>query len=183
MTRGFTLLEIIFVLAAAAILLSVGLPSFQSTVRNFRLTASVNDLVGAMQLARSEAIKRRVPVVLCTSGGGEVCDGAASWHEGWIVWADEDNSGARAENEPLLQRRDSMRRGVSVSTPDGQQMQDRLTYAPSGFPDVGGLDAAGIMVFCDEQQSDNFGRVIIVAQTGRPVARHIDSHDFGVTCE
>ena len=180
--RGFTLLELMFVLAAAAILLSVGLPSYQSVMRNARLNVSVNDVVASMQLARSEAVKRRGPVVICTSGGGDACDPNADWHQGWIVWSDDDADGARAEQEQVLQRRDSMRRDVKVRLPGGQPMQGRLTYAPTGFPIINGTGAAGIMVFCDDLESDRFGRVIFVPQTGRPAATHVEDNEYGATC-
>lgn len=180
--RGFTLLELMFVLAAAAILLSVGLPSYQSVMRNARLGTSVNDIVASLQLARSEAVKRRSPVVMCTNGGGDACDPAADWHEGWIVWSDDDADGARAGQEQVLQRRDSMRRDIEVSVPDGQPMQDRITYAPTGFPIVNGLNAAGIMAFCDDLHSNSFGRIVVVPQTGRPATIHVEDNEYGVTC-
>lgn len=55
---GFTLIESAVVVGIIAITLSVGLPSFQTTITTNHLNASANDLVTALQMARSESIKR-----------------------------------------------------------------------------------------------------------------------------
>lgn len=188
MQRGFTLLELIIALVAAAILLTVGLPSFQNTVRSGRVTAGVNDMVASMQLARSEAIKRRTVVTLCPNdgdtGADANCDLTAPWHEGWIVFEDDNGNVTRDAGEDLLRAQGPLRGSVEITTPPGQPLRDSLSYASTGFPALGGLDAAGVMVFCDDRESDYFGRIVAVPQTGRPLASSIRSRpDLGVSCE
>lgn len=56
--RGFTLLELLVVIAIMSITLGIGLPSMQSMISSNRLTASANDMVAALLMARSEAIKQ-----------------------------------------------------------------------------------------------------------------------------
>lgn len=56
--QGFTLLEFLVVVAIMGITLAIGLPSFQSFINNNRLTSSANDMVTALNYARSEAIKQ-----------------------------------------------------------------------------------------------------------------------------
>ena len=51
--NGFTLVELMIGLAIAAIVLSIGVPSFGDLMRNNRMTTQVNELVGALNLARS----------------------------------------------------------------------------------------------------------------------------------
>lgn len=188
MQRGFTLLELIMVLVAAAILLTLGIPSFQNSVRSNRISAAVNDMVASMQLARSEAIKRRVPVTLCTNNGA-VDDAtancaAAAWDQGWIVFADPNGNATRDAGEPLLRATSPLRGRVVVTTPPDQPLDTTLVYAPTGFPALGGVAAAGVMVFCDDRESDHFGRVISVPQTGRPLSSTIQSRpDLAVSCE
>ena len=60
--HGFTLLELIMVVAVAGILLVVGVPSLQSLMSNSRMSAEVNNLVVLLNYARSEAIKRGTTV-------------------------------------------------------------------------------------------------------------------------
>lgn len=55
---GFSLVELMVVLAVAGILLGVALPSYQSFVASTAVTTAANDLVAAVNIARSEALKR-----------------------------------------------------------------------------------------------------------------------------
>ncbi|MDH3647902.1 MAG: GspH/FimT family pseudopilin [Gammaproteobacteria bacterium] len=188
MSRGFTLIEMIMTLLAAAILLTLGLPSFQSSIRNSAMTTSTNNMVATLQLARSEAIKRRLPVSMCIAPNfaddNVTCDTNANWHDGWIVFTDDNANGARDANEVVLRRERDMRGSVNVSTPAGQPLQSSLTYLATGFPNLGGLAAAGQMLLCDARESDSFGRVISIPQTGRPLAMTVkDRSDLGLTCE
>ncbi len=65
--RGFTLLEVMITIAILAIALGIGVPSFIDFMRNSRLSGTANDLLADLNFARSESIKRHVPVTLCAS--------------------------------------------------------------------------------------------------------------------
>src|SRR5688572_3370131 len=100
-TAGFTLFELLIVLAIAAILLGLGAPSFSDFRRNARLTSAANDLLAAAQLARTEAIKRQVPVSICPAAGvgaDTVC-GTTRYERGWITFVDENGDCARQEGD------------------------------------------------------------------------------------
>ena len=84
--RGFTLTELLITLAIAAILLSFGAPSMQTAVRNARLVSATNELVGALQLARSEAVKQSMNVSVCARASNISCGN--DWTEGWLVFQD-----------------------------------------------------------------------------------------------
>jgi len=77
--RGFTLVELIMGLAIVAIVLTLGVPSFGDLIRNNRLTTQVNQVVSALALARSEAIKRAALIDVSSASGG------ANWKDGWTV--------------------------------------------------------------------------------------------------
>lgn len=62
--RGFTLIELIVTLVISAILLSVAAPAYQSFIGSTALTTATNDLVAALNMARSEALKRDAAVSL-----------------------------------------------------------------------------------------------------------------------
>jgi type IV fimbrial biogenesis protein FimT len=83
---GFTLLELMTTLAVAGIMLAVGVPSYQAVVRNNRAATNANELVSALTIARSEAIRRGDRVSLCRSDDGASCGG--TWEDGWIVFLD-----------------------------------------------------------------------------------------------
>jgi len=85
---GFTLIELMVTMAMAAILLTVGVPSFQSMIRNNRAATHMNEMISALNLARSEAAKRGGRVSLCPSTDQATCTGGTNWNNGWIVFVD-----------------------------------------------------------------------------------------------
>jgi type IV fimbrial biogenesis protein FimT len=75
---GFTLIELLVVLSIAVVLGAVAAPSFSSLVANQRARAASADLYAALTLARSEAIKRNLPVSL-------VPVSTSNWSAGWRI--------------------------------------------------------------------------------------------------
>lgn len=87
---AFTLVELLVTMAVAAILLVIATPAFNAMVRSYRLNASANELVGAANLARSEAIQRggRVTLVPCRwIEASASCASGSSWRDGWALMA------------------------------------------------------------------------------------------------
>ena len=76
---GFTLIELMVTIAIAAILLGIAIPSFTDTIASNRLTTSANELVTALNLARSESVKRGVRTTLCKSTDGSSCVTTDDW--------------------------------------------------------------------------------------------------------
>lgn len=83
--EGFTLYELIVTLAVASIIAAFGVPGFQNFMQNSRSVAHTNDLVTALNLARSEATRRGTPVQVCASSDNATCSGSNDWSTGWIV--------------------------------------------------------------------------------------------------
>ena len=78
--RGFTLIELMVVVALAAIMASLAAPSFKSFVSGQRIKTAASDFVMAAIFARSEAIKRNADVTITS-----VTSGATGWKDGWTV--------------------------------------------------------------------------------------------------
>ena len=91
--RGFSLIELMVTVAIGAILVAIGLPSFQSSMRSNRVATATNELVASINLARLEAIRNPHGAAMCASEDGEDC--AGTWNDGWIVWISGDG-----DNEP-----------------------------------------------------------------------------------
>ncbi|HLT89679.1 MAG TPA: GspH/FimT family pseudopilin [Woeseiaceae bacterium] len=83
--KGFTLYELLITVAVAAIILSFGVPGFMDIIQNNRATTHTNDLVTALNLARSEATRRAATVTVCSSTNGATCNGTTDWSTGWVV--------------------------------------------------------------------------------------------------
>ncbi|MGJ7917899.1 GspH/FimT family pseudopilin [Massilia sp. LXY-6] len=75
---GFTLIELLVVVVIVAILASLAAPSFSAMIANQRTRAAGTDLYAALTLARSEAIKRNLPVSL-------VPVSSDNWAAGWRI--------------------------------------------------------------------------------------------------
>lgn len=90
---GFTLIELIVTVAIAAIVLGIGLPMMSSFARDTRMASRTNELVTALNYARTEAVERGEFVSLCPSSDEASCTGNTDWTVGWIVWEDEVGAG------------------------------------------------------------------------------------------
>ena len=82
--RGFTLVELLITLIVVGVLAGIAAPSMLTFIQSSRLTAAANLLQGDLQLARREAIKRNMAVLVCpVSATALVC--GAVWTAGWMV--------------------------------------------------------------------------------------------------
>jgi len=160
---GFTLLELMVTVAMAAIVLTTGVPGFQTIVKNNRLTTATNGLVGALGLARSEAVKRGVRITVCKSADGAACISTGDWSQGWIVFTDLDNDGvydpADSPPETLLRVQDAM--NGSLTMVGNANVANRISYVASGRS-----MQLGTVAVCDDR-SGNVGKSIVINRTGR----------------
>lgn len=84
--KGLSLIELMISIAVLSIILFIGVPSFQGTLESSRARVITNDLAGALQLARSEALKRRADVTVCISNQAQNgCDNSGDWNDGWLI--------------------------------------------------------------------------------------------------
>ncbi|MBD3650725.1 MAG: GspH/FimT family pseudopilin [Alcanivorax sp.] len=89
---GFTLIELMLTLALVAIVLGFGVPSMTQLIRSNQVINQTNSVLGGIQLARAEAVKRGVGMAVCGSSDQASCDG--QWGQGWLVYEDSDGSGS-----------------------------------------------------------------------------------------
>lgn len=75
--RGFTLIEVMIVVAIMAVLVSLAAPSFVRLIADQRAKSAASNLYLALTVARSEAIKHNANVTLAPKSG--------AWANGWIV--------------------------------------------------------------------------------------------------
>lgn len=164
---GFTLLELIITMAIAAILLTIAVPSFQTTITNNRLATQTNSLVTDINIARSEAVKRGTSVVLCSSAdpnaAAPVCLGAGNaWTSGWIVFV---NGAGDADANQFAAATDTL---IKVSQAIGGTATILTAGALNTFTYNGdGTSAAAIFAICDDR-GEAFGRQVQIRPTGRP---------------
>ncbi len=100
---GFTLIELMISLVVLAILSALAFPSFRSFVMDAKITTQANGMVGSLAFARSEAVRRGIPVTVCASRYGTACTGSGHWHHGYIVFIDQGTAGVVDGTDTILQ--------------------------------------------------------------------------------
>jgi type IV fimbrial biogenesis protein FimT len=134
---GFSIFELMIVLMLIAILLALATPSFRDFTRSNQVTSTNNDLVTALNLARSEALRRSTGVTVCSSTDGTSCGSAADWGSGWIVFEDAAGTGAVASADKVVQKWSATNNGIQVVTTSANiQYQPTGTAASSAAIDV-----------------------------------------------
>jgi len=123
---GFTLVELVVVLAIAAILLGTGVPFLSDLMQRQRLTAAVNDFFSSMNLARSEAIRRgaRIDMVPLNVTG--------DWAKGWIIFVDADNNQRPDTGEETIFVHDAIGDELSVKANLSDSSVPYLAYTETG---------------------------------------------------
>ncbi len=72
---GFTLVELMVTVAVLAVLLGIGIPSFQGTLDKRRIIGAAEQIYADLQYARSEAIRRNATVRVSFQTGTNWCYG------------------------------------------------------------------------------------------------------------
>lgn len=102
--RGFTLIELMITLAVAVILIMIAVPSFRSITLSNKLTTTANDIVGAINTARMEAIKRNANTQLCSDlAANNTSDalGTACTTQAGAVWEINDSVATQVSIGPV----------------------------------------------------------------------------------
>jgi len=181
-TGGFTLIELVVTMAIAAILLTQGVPSFITMTKNNRMITQTNDLVGDINLARSESVKRGVRVVLCRSAdpsaASPTCGGTANtWTTGWLMFATIDGDTTfDASNANYTLIRIGQPASTTLNIIANSNSNNNLEYNPDGTLNEAG---AAIFAICDDRGASD-GRQIQVNVMGRP--QLVKGSDSTINC-
>ena len=154
---GHTLVEVLFVLAIAAILIGVAMPAMRGMLQKHQLSATVNDFLAAVTLARSEALRRSAQVMLLPAGEG--------WSSGWVVAVDRNANLQYDAGDELVYSHAPPAADVAIAGSFTDNSRPYLAYGAGGQSRTRtGAAQAGTWLFsCGGQR-----RKIIVNFLGRP---------------
>ena len=164
---GFTLLELMVVVAIVGVLMAVAVPAMGDFIRNGRITAAANDVMAALHFTRSEAIKRRFPVTLCTSAdalqannqpnAGATC-ADSEFLTGWIVFVDLNQDGVRDAGDTIMLNHGPMNANITAASEVDPFL---VTYLANGQVPAGSLVRARVTQASDYDLAATLDRVLI----------------------
>lgn len=159
-SKGFSLVELMVTISIASILLAVAVPSYQSLMRESRLTTQANELMTALHYARSEAVKRGMRVTICKSADGATCNGD-SWQDGWLIFSDADPAGSVDSGDQILR---VFPRLNGSSLEGGDNFETRVSFLRNGRSQGDKSLPNGTFTLCNQDDA----RKIIINVAGRP---------------
>jgi prepilin-type N-terminal cleavage/methylation domain-containing protein len=177
-SRGFTLMELMVVLAIAATVLVIGVPNFRDFQRNNRITAAANSMLGLVLSSRGEALRRQTSIAMCPSANPTSVTAVCGTGTGWISFVDTNATCTRTASQDLV--------GSSTVDTDVNVAWngDCIIFSSTGFRIVNpGKPAIEHMMFCDSRKNtprtpkatESAARGIEILPTGRAaVVKFVD---------
>ena len=165
-SKGFTLLELIIIIAILGISMAIAAPGLSTMIANNRISSSASDFASALQLAKAEAVARLNPVIVCkknAASNGCIADG--DWSQGWIVFSDDNGNGGAdlGSGESILLVHEALEANITFVGSDG--VDSSITFRPSGTNSITSTES---LVISDQRGLDNCAtRTILVTITGR----------------
>ena len=159
-SRGFTLVELLVTMALVAILLAVGIPSYQSITTSNRMAGEMNALIGDLQVARSEAVKQGLTVTICPSNSTAApyaCSNSSNWSGGWVIFVGV--SSATSSNPLRLQ--------PSLGGTDVLQSNSTTAVQAVSFNRNGFSTNTGSITLNDANSTVDRRRCAVIAAAGR----------------
>ena len=157
-SSGFTLFELLMTVALAAIIFTIGLPSFSNTLARSRQHIEINAIFHAIHLARKESIRRREVMSLCASSDGRTCSNGTDWSPGWLLFNNTDgDSPPQVDPGEAIVRSHRVDETVRI-TANRRAFTLRATYRRA---------TNGTFVVC-ERNGRIPARGLVVSYTGRP---------------
>ena len=163
-------MELMVTLVVAAVILTIGIPSFRDFQRNNRLTVSANDMLSLVIASRNEALRRQAVISMCPSPNPTSTTATCGAGSGWIAFVDTDSNCTRAGTEELLSN------AVIATDVNSSANSTCISYASSGYRvPVGGQPSTSNFLYCDSRgniarfpgKPTSTARAVEILPTGR----------------
>lgn len=128
---GFTMVELLTVLAILGILIAIATPSMTQFIADWRVNSAVNSMARDFRAARAEAIKRSRPVVICRGNAGlTACANGTEWKGGWLMFVDNNFNGTYNSAADELVTKQNTLPGIGTFV---QGAAGSFTFLPNGL--------------------------------------------------
>jgi type IV fimbrial biogenesis protein FimT len=147
--NGFSLIELLFLLALSASLLLYTLPSYQSMKTTIESRITLTRLLNLIYYARSESIRTGRMITFCKSENGKTCSG--TWSSGQILFIN-------AEKPRILLRLPKTKGNLHFYA---FQSTNFLRFTPKGNT----FEQNGTFVYCPTQ-NPHLAHALIIEKSG-----------------
>jgi type IV fimbrial biogenesis protein FimT len=172
---GFTLIELVVTVAVLGIIVSIGAPSLRDFLVSNRLSADINNFIGLVNYARSEAITRNQNVIICPkTSGATTCSSSTNWNEFEIqAFVDVDADADFSNNDILLKTLPAIdasgtqtvfQRPTGTANPGGAA---NITFSAVGYSRLRHNLQIYAVKTGDSAYQIKYGRWLCVSQPGR----------------
>jgi type IV fimbrial biogenesis protein FimT len=138
--RGFTLVELMVVVAIAAVLVGMAVPAFNQLIKSNNISNAVNTFMSDVRFARSESIRLGGGVVMCRSDAPEATSPACNtgsgtdgngWVSGWVIFQDLNNDQTIDAGEPILRVQAAIA-SVDTMVASGSTPRSKIRFTATG---------------------------------------------------
>jgi prepilin-type N-terminal cleavage/methylation domain-containing protein len=130
-SQGFTLIELLVAISVLAIMLVVGVPSFANLIDSNKLRTTRDLLVTSIHRAQQRSSSTNVPVYLCPSANGTICDNAWSSGNGWLLYEDLDRDTAISTGEVF-----SVQNGIKANSIESDVAPVLVLFSATGHATI-----------------------------------------------
>lgn len=157
--QGFTLVELMVVIALVAIIATLAAPDFQRLIARQKLNVAASDLLVSVMQARGEAIKNNRQAIVQPLVSSD-------WSRGWRVFVDLNNDKAYTEGVDMLVTtvREADSSVLQFQVARNTTVGNLIGFDASGF--VLGADA-GQVVFSSSVLGTSYRKGVVISRTGR----------------